>query len=132
MLVEVVQPLASPFESRGAAPLRFDVELTSLRRNEAADYLRDLAEECLEAGVRAAYSATLGTNVADTILRLAESPTIGLIAIATHGRGGVKRLALGSVADKLVRTAPRPILGYRRRGGGPGHDRWSLVFGIGS
>jgi nucleotide-binding universal stress UspA family protein len=116
MLVQVIQPLAPPLEGPIAPPLRFDEELTSLRRKEAADYLRDLAEECMESGVKAAYSASLGRNVADTILGLAESPTVGLIAIATHGRGGLKRLALGSVADKLVRAAPRPILVYRPPG----------------
>jgi nucleotide-binding universal stress UspA family protein len=115
MLVQVIQPLAPPLE-RPVAPLTFDEELTSLRRNEAGDYLKDLAEECGEAGVKATYSATLGRNVADTILGLAESPTVGLIAIATHGRGGLKRVALGSVADKLVRAAPRPILVYRPPG----------------
>jgi nucleotide-binding universal stress UspA family protein len=113
MLVQVVQPLASPLEGHGAAPLRFDVELTTLRRKEAADYLSHLAERCAAAGVRTAHAATLGTNVADAILGLAESATIGCVAMATHGRGGVKRLALGSVADKVVRTAHCPILVYR-------------------
>lgn len=113
MLVEVIQPLASALQSQSAAPSRLDVELTSLRRKEAANYLRDLAEECLKAGVKATYSAPLGTIVADTILELAESPMVGMIALATHGRGGVKRLVLGSVADKVVRAAPRPVLVYR-------------------
>jgi nucleotide-binding universal stress UspA family protein len=116
MLVQIIQPLAPPLEGPIASPLRFDEELTSLRRKEAADYLKDLAEDCREAGVKAAYSATLGRNVADTILELAESPTVGLIAIATHGRGGLKRLALGSVADKLVRGSPGPLLVYRPPG----------------
>ena len=75
--------------------------------------MRDVAEECLKAGVKATYVAPLGTNVADTILGLAESPMVGMIALATHGRGGVKRVALGSVADKVVRAAPRPVLVYR-------------------
>jgi len=35
-----------------------------------------------------------------------------LIALATHGRGGLKRLLLGSVADKLVRGAASPVLVY--------------------
>jgi nucleotide-binding universal stress UspA family protein len=113
MLVEVIQPLASPLESQSVSPSRFDAELTNLRRKEAADYLRDVAEECLKAGVKTTYSAPLGTHAADTILGLAESPMVGMIALATHGRGGVKRLALGSVADKVVRAAPRPILVYR-------------------
>jgi nucleotide-binding universal stress UspA family protein len=75
--------------------------------------LKGVAEKCLKAGMKAGWAAPLGGNVADTILGLAESPTVGLIAIATHGRSGVKRLAIGSVADKLVRTASRPILVYR-------------------
>jgi nucleotide-binding universal stress UspA family protein len=123
MLVEVIQPLAAPLERQRTAPVQFDVELTSVRRKEAADYLQDLAEECLKAGVKAAYAAPLGGNVADTILGLAESPTVGLIAIATHGRGGIKRLAIGSVADKLVRTAPRPVLVYRPPGRARGKAR---------
>jgi nucleotide-binding universal stress UspA family protein len=119
VLVEVIHPLASPLESQSAAPSTFDVELTDLRRKEAADHLRKVAEQCMNAGVKATYSAPMGTNVADTILGLAESPTIGMIALATHGRGGVKRLAVGSVADKVVRAAPRPTLVYRppRRAG---------------
>jgi len=113
MLVEVIQPLASPLERQSVAPSTFDVELTQVRRKEAAEYLKGLAEKCLEAGLKAGYAAPLGGNVADTILGLAESPTVGLIALATHGRSGVKRLAIGSVADKLVRTASRPVLVYR-------------------
>ena len=116
MLVEVVQPLASPLESRSAAASRFDLELTDTRRRQAVDYLKAVAERCLQAGVKSTYSAPLGVNPADTILELAESSAIGLIAMATHGRGGIKRLALGSVADKLVRTAPRPMLVYRPPG----------------
>ena len=33
-----------------------------------------------------------------------------LIAVATHGRGGLPRLVLGSVADKVLRAASVPIL----------------------
>jgi nucleotide-binding universal stress UspA family protein len=113
MLVEVVQPRASPLEGQRAAPSTFDVELTNASRQEAADYLQGVAERCLRAGVKADHAAPLGANVADTILGLAESPAIGLIAMATHGRGGIKRLLIGSVADKVVRTTTRPILVYR-------------------
>jgi nucleotide-binding universal stress UspA family protein len=123
MLVEVIQPLASPLETQSAAPLRFGVELTNLRRKEAAEYLRNLAEECLKVGVKSTYSTPLGSNVANTLLGLAESPTVGLVAMATHGRGGIKRLAIGSVADKLVRTAPRPLLVYRPSGRARGKTR---------
>jgi universal stress protein A len=38
---------------------------------------------------------------------------IDLIVMATHGRGGVARLMMGSVADKVVRAAPCPVLTLR-------------------
>jgi nucleotide-binding universal stress UspA family protein len=113
MLVEVIQPLAATLEGQSSAPSRFDAELTNLRRKEAADYLKDLAEGCLKRGVKATYSVPLGTNVADTLVELSESSMVGMIALATHGRSGVKRLVLGSVADKVVRASHRPILVYR-------------------
>ncbi len=113
ILVQVIQPVGSPLEPRSTAPQTFDVELTNGRREEATGYLTSLAERCRNTGVKATYAAPLGGNVADTILGLAEAPTIGLLAMATHGRGGLKRLILGSVADKLVRTAPCPLLVYR-------------------
>jgi len=116
MLVQVIEPFASPLETQRSAPANFDVELTNLRRERATGYLKHLADRCLDAGVKASYATPVGGNVADTILGLAESPAVGLLAIATHGRGGIKRLALGSVADKLARTAPRPILVYRPPG----------------
>jgi nucleotide-binding universal stress UspA family protein len=39
-----------------------------------------------------------------------------MIALATQGRGGLRRLVLGSVADKLVRTGELPVLVTRPRG----------------
>ena len=37
----------------------------------------------------------------------------GLIVIGTHGRRGLARALLGSVAEKVIRTAPRPVLTIR-------------------
>jgi len=39
-----------------------------------------------------------------------------MIVLATHGRSGVRRMLLGSVADKLVRTSDLPVLVTRPRG----------------
>jgi nucleotide-binding universal stress UspA family protein len=38
---------------------------------------------------------------------------IDLVVMATHGRGGAARLMMGSVADKIVRTAPCPVVTIR-------------------
>jgi nucleotide-binding universal stress UspA family protein len=64
----------------------------------------------------------LGWSAAETRLELSRSKPVGLIAIATHGRSGLRRAALGSVADKLVRGAPVPVLVSRPRGGRRARD----------
>jgi len=46
----------------------------------------------------------------DTILEVAHSPDVALIAMGTHGKTGLDRLRLGSVAESTVRQAPCPVL----------------------
>jgi len=47
---------------------------------------------------------------AAAIIDYAKKASIDLIVIGTHGRGGMSRLLLGSVAERVVRTAPCPVL----------------------
>lgn len=49
-------------------------------------------------------------HAAETILRLAKERGCDLIVMGTHGRTGVRRLLLGSVAEQVVRQAPCPVL----------------------
>jgi len=51
----------------------------------------------------------------DEILHAAESIGADLIVMGTHGRRGVTRALLGSVAEQIVRTAPCPVLTVRAR-----------------
>lgn len=51
---------------------------------------------------------------AQVIARVAIEERADLIIIGTHGRGGVSRALLGSVADRVVRTAPCPVLTVRK------------------
>jgi len=79
----------------------------------AEGYVRDFSERLRGEGLRASGVAVVGWAAADAILKLARPEHVAAIAIATHGRGGLKRLALGSVADKLIRGADVPVLVYR-------------------
>jgi hypothetical protein len=47
------------------------------------------------------------------ILDCAREHAVDLIAMATHGRGGIARMVLGSVADKVLRGAGAPLLLHR-------------------
>ena len=46
---------------------------------------------------------------AEEILRYADEKEVDLILMATHGRSGIKRWALGSVADKVLRSSTIPV-----------------------
>ena len=58
-----------------------------------------------------------GTAAPEILRYLREHDDIDLVVMATHGRGGVARLMMGSVADTLVREAPCPVLTIRVPGG---------------
>lgn len=52
-------------------------------------------------------------NIADAIVRYAKDNAIDLIVTGTHGRGMVKHFLMGSVAERVVRSAPCPVLTVR-------------------
>ena len=64
-------------------------------------------------------SAILVGHPAEEIVDYADKEDIGLIVIATHGRSGIKRWALGSVADKVMRSATQPVALIRAKGARP-------------
>lgn len=51
-----------------------------------------------------------GINPAETIVKYAKANAIDLIVTGTHGRGAVKHFLMGSVAERVVRIAPCPVL----------------------
>ena len=77
--------------------------------------LAELAAKLVAAGVQARSTVGLANDVAMEIVRIAESEKVDLIVIATHGMTGWRRLAFGSVTDKVVRTADCPVLVLRNR-----------------
>jgi nucleotide-binding universal stress UspA family protein len=109
-LVQVIEPLVFPVDSQMLPAMGYDEKLTEIRREAAKDYLNDIAERIRDEGLKASSAPVLGVAVAETLLELARPERYGLIAIATHGRSGLRRMALGSVADKLVRAAEVPVL----------------------
>jgi universal stress protein A len=64
---------------------------------------------------------TRGVNPAATIIDYAGANSIDLIVTGTHGRGAIQHLLMGSVAERVVRTAPCPVLTVRA------HEREFIV-----
>jgi nucleotide-binding universal stress UspA family protein len=78
--------------------------------------------------MRGAFHGTWDVEVAvghpaDTIVRVAQERGADLIVMGTHGRTGLQHVLLGSVAEKVVRLAPCPVLTVRhKRVSSPGHS----------
>jgi nucleotide-binding universal stress UspA family protein len=75
--------------------------------------LDSVAERLRARGLDVEARSLLDVHVASAILRTATEIGADLIAMATHGRGGLRRLLLGSVADKVLRGADTSVLLYR-------------------
>ncbi len=80
----------------------------------AEQRLAELAGEMQKKGVQTRIVVGLANDAAMEIVRTAEQEKVDLIVIATHGMTGWRRLAFGSVTDKVVRTVECPVLVLRK------------------
>lgn len=82
---------------------------------EAEAYLAVAVQPLLAGGIKAQTVVRYG-HAAEEILDHAEAGSVDLIAMSTHGRSGPRRWMLGSIAEKVLRAAPVPVLLVRARG----------------
>jgi nucleotide-binding universal stress UspA family protein len=80
---------------------------------EARRILREVTDAAGKVGVPVETKILAGIPSED-IVRLAGELPADLIIMGTHGRAGVSHLLLGSVAEKVVRRAPCPVLTVRK------------------
>jgi len=76
---------------------------------DAQAYLSTVAGRLQKQGLEVTTATSIG-SVADCIVGYAEANRVDLIAMCTHGRTGMARWALGSVADRVLRAGGIPIL----------------------
>jgi len=102
--------------SYGTIPMETSWEgIADVLRDEgesALDRVRTLAEDH---GV-AVETALLDGSPSKEVVRYAAAEGCDLIVMGTHGRGGIDRLLLGSVAERVVRSAGVPVLTVRVSG----------------
>jgi universal stress protein A len=78
----------------------------------AETHLQDIAARLGKDGVSATWFVRVG-NPVEEINRMVGEEKIDLIAMGTHGRTGLQHLLVGSVAERVVRTATCPVLTVR-------------------
>jgi nucleotide-binding universal stress UspA family protein len=99
-------PVASPLTGGGyVLPDGFFEQLAK----EARLRVEKLASEVAAGGVTA-VGVAIDRHPATAIVEEAKARKADLIVMGTRGLTGIKHLALGSVADRVVRTAPCPVL----------------------
>jgi len=98
-------------QAEAVAPGVFEEWNTTLRANVARK-LQLIAGEAWKSGVLA-HTLVLTGVPDEAIAEAAREYTIDLIVIGTHGRTGFARLFLGSVASRLIATAPCAVLTVR-------------------
>jgi nucleotide-binding universal stress UspA family protein len=84
----------------------------SPEKAQAEAYLERVAARAREQGVQVQTRVLVARHALDAILVEAVAQASNLIALARDGRGGLKRLLRGSMADKLIRAAASPVLVY--------------------
>ena len=95
-----------------AAETRVQAEERLLR--EAEEYLDDVAARFFPQG--AVKKVAVGQNPAEAIASYAAEKKVDLIAIATHGRTGLAKVMMGSVAGELLKARVAPLFLIRPEG----------------
>jgi len=90
--------------AQGPAPFRQEL------RNEAETYLGGKAAQLRAHGVEQIMTTALEGDPASEIIDIARNTANNLIAMSTHGRSGIGRWVLGSVAEKVVQHSRDPVL----------------------
>lgn len=112
-LLRVVEPFILPGYSPVARIEGLEERANDEARREAQHYLEKVASRIAKEGRKVRTHVVFGAQPASSILEEAERHGPGIIALATHGDSGLRRMLLGSVADKVLRGATTPVLIYR-------------------
>ncbi len=89
-------------------------------------YMEGVSRCELLAGREVETRVVVDYDPAPAILEVAEEVGADLLVVGTHGRGGLSRVLLGSVADKVIRGTTRAVLVHRGSGG---FRRWVDLLG---
>jgi nucleotide-binding universal stress UspA family protein len=109
-LLHVVQdPITQPWAAEGFSVPVFEV--VEQWQKQAEERLRAAVPEADRA--RVTVVSVVASPYAE-ILDYAGAHDVDLIVMGTHGRGGVSHMLLGSIAERVVRRAPCPVLTVRR------------------
>lgn len=107
-MINVLPPVVPP-EATAYIPMKMYEDMESVLRRNAEKEMKALVTLARRKGVRARSLLAHGVPH-EEIARAAKSKRAGLLVLGTHGRTGLSRLLLGSVAARVIVGAPCPVL----------------------
>lgn len=113
--INIVHVLQDPFAAQAAWEFYIpdSPEIREQKYQDAKNRLLELGARSMESGVRLTTEVRIG-NPTDEINAAAIDYGSDLIVMSTHGRTGLPHLLLGSIAERVLRTAPCPVLAVRQ------------------
>jgi len=108
----VVEPPSLIFDYRGFGGLA-EKEIIENLRQEGEHIVERTTKLIREAGIEVVEGVVREGSPATTILQYVKENKIDLIVMGTHGRRGLNRILLGSVAEEVVRTSDVPVMTVR-------------------
>ncbi|HLG06126.1 MAG TPA: universal stress protein [Gemmatimonadales bacterium] len=123
VLLHVIVPVAAITLPTLPYPMAVNGTITELRWTQARERLARIQAAVRRRGLAASTRLVAGPRAAATILDVLHRGSYDLVAMTTHGYGGLRRLLLGSVAGKVIRNARKPVLVVRPAA--PGQRRGS-------
>ncbi|MBI4339062.1 MAG: universal stress protein [Chloroflexi bacterium] len=113
LLLRVTSPMSTAFASDAESDAAYYSDLNQMLRQEAEAYLAAKARQLKEQGLGAVTTREMFGYAASTIVDVVRETPGSFVAISTHGRSGLRRWALGSVANRVVANAGAPVLVIR-------------------
>ncbi len=110
VILRVIEPLpATTVAALAEAGGNLLNEMEANQKNEATGYIENTANRLKAEGINA-VPAVIPGYAAEEILNYAEKNGVDLIVMSTHGRSGIRRWVMGSVATRVLQHSPIPVL----------------------
>ena len=108
--ITVLTVLGRKFDQGEVASLERAIEIHDEAEDAATEMLQDLQGLAEEKGVGFSFKVVHNPSAADGVVNFANSSDADLVVMGSHGRSGIKKAILGSVASKVVENADCAVL----------------------
>ncbi|RMF60899.1 MAG: universal stress protein [Calditrichaeota bacterium] len=105
--VEVILHSLQPEAIFGKSKIESSIRSTL---EDMESQLQEMVDQAEKEGVQANFTVIQGKSAAQSLLDYVQKHPMDLVIMGTHGRTGIKHFLLGSIAEKMVRMSPIPVL----------------------